>query len=119
MNKALISIIRITTLLLAVGAVLSVALADADFALGLVATGVLTLLSLGLSVLGTRSMVSGGVRPSALLLGLKLPLVCFGVWVLIEHYPPVSIALGGVALVLGAAIHASVSLLAPAQVRRV
>lgn len=119
MNAALISIIRISTLLLAAGAVLSVVLADADFALGMVATGALTLLSLGLSVLGTRSMVTGGVRPSALLLGLKLPMICLGVWVLIGHFPPLSIALGGIALVLGAAIHASASLFAPAPVRRV
>lgn len=121
MTHALNAVLRTSTLLLAAGALVALALADAQFALGLLLTGALTMLSLGLTVWGTRGMVSSnpGFRPSALVMGLKLPLVCLAVWLLVQRFPPLSVALGGLTLILGAAVYASSSLLVPGPVRRV
>ena len=121
MTQAIPSILRTSTLLLASGAVVALATAGREFALGMLLTGLLTFASLGLTVWGTRGMVSPnpGFRPSSLVLGLKLPLVCLAVWVLVGRFPPLSVALGGLALVLGATFYAASSLLVPGQVRRV
>ncbi len=122
MTAAIVPIARITTLLLAAGAAVSVVLGEQRFALGMVLTGALTLASMGLTVWGTRGMVDprrAGPGASSLLLGLKLPMVCGGVWLLVQSYPPLSVALGGLALVAGSALYASASLLVPNPARRV
>ena len=105
------TIIRKATLLLLVVAGVSAAVMDVHFATGVVLSGVLLVGSfLFGSALTTAADAEGEDRSSLkvpLLLTLKFPIVGGGALLLLSHYPPLSVLIGGGMLVMAISLDAT------------
>lgn len=84
------------------------------FALGVVATGLTMLGSLGIGALVTKRAAASG-RPGAALVPflLKMPMLLGAGWLLLTNFPPLSVILGGGTLVGAITLHAALGTFLP------
>lgn len=93
-------IFRISTAILAVLSVCAAVMWGVDFALGVLLSGILMMVSLGAGWWLTQPDASGRIAPRIpLLLSFKFPLVMSGAFGLLALFPAPAVALGGVVLV--------------------
>ena len=69
------------------------------FALGVLASGLVMLGSLGLGALLVDRAAATGSVGASLLITFKLPLVGIAVWLLLQRFPPLAVVAGGSVLV--------------------
>lgn len=87
------------------------------FALGVLATGLTMLGSLGIGALVTKRAAA---RPGAALVPflLKMPLLLGAGWLLLTNFPPLSVILGGGTLVGAITLHAALGTFLPGSAEK-
>src|SRR5689334_15527700 len=110
MNHPIRSVVVTALALLLVGGLVAWTQEGGRFALGLALTGLVTLGSLGMGAVAL-ARVGDGTHASSRVLAvpfvLKLPLLLGAGWLLLDNFPPLSVILGGTALVASITLHAA------------
>lgn len=121
MNRPVRSVVLTALALVAVGGIVALAREGGHFAAGFALTALASLSSLAVGALALRRVDTASGAPSkalALPFVLKLPLLLGAGWLLLQHFPPLSVVLGAGVLVASITLHAALGTFLPSAPRK-